>query len=184
MGQKVNPISLRLRVNRQQDSQWFGDYNYGALLTKDLAFRDSISKIFQIANLAPGRTIIQCLPKKFKAFPFFGESYFPKKQKKYKQKLRVSKAYLRKNLNFLSSNDQNNLGLQNSLFLLNNRLNLLGKKDLHFKGSKKNKISSFLKQNSIMIDDLLKKNKSSVASSLKSICLDNSSQVRLLEKNS
>jgi hypothetical protein len=182
MGQKVNPISLRLRVNRQQDSQWFGDYNYGALLTKDLAFRDSISKVFQIANLAPGRTIIQCLPKKFKAFPFFGESYFPKKQKKYKQKLRVSKAYLRKNLNFLSSNDQNNLGLQNSLFLLNNRLNLSGKKDLPFKGSKKNKISLFLKQNSIIIDDLLKKNKSSVASSLKSICLDNSSQVRLLEK--
>jgi hypothetical protein len=76
MGQKVNPISLRLRVNRQQDSQWFGDYNYGALLTKDLAFRDSISKVFQIANLAPGRTIIQCLPKKFKAFPFFWRILF------------------------------------------------------------------------------------------------------------
>jgi len=102
MGQKVNPISLRLRVNRQQDSQWFADYNYGALFTKDLAFRDSMSKIIQIANLAPGRIIIKCLPKKFKAFPFLGEPHSPKKQRKDRQKLQKSKAFLRKSLKALS----------------------------------------------------------------------------------
>jgi hypothetical protein len=32
MVQKVNPISVRLKLNRSSDSSWFSDYYYGKLL--------------------------------------------------------------------------------------------------------------------------------------------------------
>jgi small subunit ribosomal protein S3 len=45
MGQKINPIGLRLQVNRTWDSRWFADRNeYGKLLHEDLAIRDFIRK--------------------------------------------------------------------------------------------------------------------------------------------
>ncbi len=43
MGQKVNPISLRLGINRTWDSRWYSDgTEYGKLLHDDLAIRDHI----------------------------------------------------------------------------------------------------------------------------------------------
>ena len=40
MGQKVNPIGLRLGINRTWDSRWFANTNeYGKLLHEDLAIR-------------------------------------------------------------------------------------------------------------------------------------------------
>jgi len=36
MGQKINPIGLRLQINRTWDSRWFADRNYADLLIKDL----------------------------------------------------------------------------------------------------------------------------------------------------
>ena len=40
MGQKINPIGLRLQVNRTWDSRWFADgKEYGKLLHEDLAIR-------------------------------------------------------------------------------------------------------------------------------------------------
>ncbi len=45
MGQKINPIGLRLQVNRTWDSRWFADgKEYGKLLHEDLAIRDYIKK--------------------------------------------------------------------------------------------------------------------------------------------
>lgn len=40
MAQKVNPISLRLDVNRSSDSLWFSDYYYTKLLYEDLNLRE------------------------------------------------------------------------------------------------------------------------------------------------
>jgi len=40
MGQKVNPIGLRLGVNRTWDSRWYAYRNYGDLLHEDLKIRD------------------------------------------------------------------------------------------------------------------------------------------------
>lgn len=40
MGQKVNPIGLRLGVNRTWDSRWYAYGNYGDLLHEDLKIRD------------------------------------------------------------------------------------------------------------------------------------------------
>lgn len=39
MGQKVNPIGLRLGINRTWDSRWYAGRNYGDLLHKDLKLR-------------------------------------------------------------------------------------------------------------------------------------------------
>jgi small subunit ribosomal protein S3 len=45
MGQKINPIGLRLQVNRTWDSRWFADgKEYGNLLHEDLAIREAVRK--------------------------------------------------------------------------------------------------------------------------------------------
>lgn len=50
MGQKVNPIGLRLNVNRTWDSRWYADRAYGDLLIQDLKIRKFImSKLKQAA---------------------------------------------------------------------------------------------------------------------------------------
>jgi small subunit ribosomal protein S3 len=40
MGQKVNPVGLRLGINRTWDSRWFASDHYGDLLHEDLKLRD------------------------------------------------------------------------------------------------------------------------------------------------
>jgi small subunit ribosomal protein S3 len=45
MGHKVNPIGLRLGINRTWDSRWFaGKGEYGKLLQEDIAIRDALLK--------------------------------------------------------------------------------------------------------------------------------------------
>ncbi len=45
MGQKVNPIGLRLGINRTWDSRWFaGQREYGSLLHEDLRIRKMLKK--------------------------------------------------------------------------------------------------------------------------------------------
>ena len=44
MGQKVNPIGLRLGINRTWDSRWFADKaEYGKLLHEDMAIRAALT---------------------------------------------------------------------------------------------------------------------------------------------
>ena len=44
MGQKVNPIGMRLGVNRTWDSRWFAGKGYGDLLHEDLKIRSFLAK--------------------------------------------------------------------------------------------------------------------------------------------
>ncbi|MBH98415.1 MAG: 30S ribosomal protein S3 [Rhodospirillaceae bacterium] len=45
MGQKVNPIGLRLGINRTWDSRWFADgIGYGELIHEDIKIRDYIHR--------------------------------------------------------------------------------------------------------------------------------------------
>jgi len=44
MGQKVNPIGLRLGINRTWDSRWYAEGNYAALLHEDLKIRKFLQK--------------------------------------------------------------------------------------------------------------------------------------------
>jgi len=48
MGQKVNPIGLRLGINRTWDSRWFADDDYAKLLHEDLKLREFLrAKLMQ-----------------------------------------------------------------------------------------------------------------------------------------
>ena len=53
MGNKVNPIGMRLQVNRTWDSRWYADTkDYGDLLLEDLAIRKFIKKECAQAGIA------------------------------------------------------------------------------------------------------------------------------------
>jgi small subunit ribosomal protein S3 len=45
MVQKVNPISIRLKLNHSSNSSWFSDYYYEKLLYQDVNFIDYFSSI-------------------------------------------------------------------------------------------------------------------------------------------
>lgn len=58
MGQKVNPIGLRLGVNRTWDSRWYADTGeYGQLLHEDLKIRSYLEK--NLAQAGISRIIIE-----------------------------------------------------------------------------------------------------------------------------
>ncbi|MCU0912716.1 MAG: 30S ribosomal protein S3 [Rhodobacteraceae bacterium] len=58
MGQKVNPVGMRLQVNRTWDSRWFADgRDYGKLLHEDLKIREFIEK--EAAQAGVSRVIIE-----------------------------------------------------------------------------------------------------------------------------
>jgi small subunit ribosomal protein S3 len=63
MGQKVNPIGLRLGINRTWDSRWFADRDdYGGLLHEDLQIREFLEK--RLANAGVSRVVIERPAKK------------------------------------------------------------------------------------------------------------------------
>ncbi|MGJ8612010.1 MAG: 30S ribosomal protein S3 [Octadecabacter sp.] len=58
MGNKVNPIGMRLQVNRTWDSRWYADTkDYGDLLLEDLKMKDFIKKECKQAGVS--RVIIE-----------------------------------------------------------------------------------------------------------------------------
>ncbi|MBW7837811.1 MAG: 30S ribosomal protein S3 [Sphingomonadales bacterium] len=63
MGQKVNPIGLRLGINRTWDSRWFADAGeYAQLLHEDIKVRDYVRKTLPQAGIS--RVIIERPAKK------------------------------------------------------------------------------------------------------------------------
>src|SRR2546430_5897384 len=58
MGQKVNPIGLRLGINRTWDSRWYaGKNDYGKLLHEDMKIRDELMK--QLKQAAVPKIVIE-----------------------------------------------------------------------------------------------------------------------------
>ena len=58
MGQKVNPVGLRLGINRTWDSRWFAGKNeYGKLLHEDMAIRKGLAE--QLKQAAVSRIVIE-----------------------------------------------------------------------------------------------------------------------------
>jgi small subunit ribosomal protein S3 len=51
MGQKVNPIGLRLGINRTWDSRWYADKNYADLLHEDIKVREYLFDNLQQAGI-------------------------------------------------------------------------------------------------------------------------------------
>lgn len=62
MGQKVNPIGLRLGINRTWDSRWFADGNYAEQLHQDLEIRRILKK--KLAQAGISKIIIERPAKK------------------------------------------------------------------------------------------------------------------------
>ncbi len=62
MGQKVNPIGLRVGINRTWDSRWFADSGYGDLLHADLELRDFLRT--RLAQAGVSRIVIERPAKK------------------------------------------------------------------------------------------------------------------------
>jgi small subunit ribosomal protein S3 len=53
MGQKVNPIGMRLGINRTWDSRWFANKGeYGRLLHEDIAIREYLEKELSAASIS------------------------------------------------------------------------------------------------------------------------------------
>ena len=52
MGQKVNPVGLRVGINRTWDSIWYSKDQYRTNLHQDLAIRKFIQKRFKRSGLA------------------------------------------------------------------------------------------------------------------------------------
>ncbi len=53
MGQKVNPIGLRLGINRTWDSRWYaGKREYGKLLQEDIKIREYLSDKLKAAGVS------------------------------------------------------------------------------------------------------------------------------------
>ena len=62
MGQKVNPVGLRLGINRTWDSRWYADGEYASLLHEDLQIRKFLFKRLNQAGI--GRIVIERPAKK------------------------------------------------------------------------------------------------------------------------
>lgn len=62
MGQKVNPISLRLGINKTWDSRWYAEKDYANLLHQDFAIRQYLMENLQQAGIS--RVIIERLARK------------------------------------------------------------------------------------------------------------------------
>ena len=57
MGQKVNPIGLRVGINRTWDSRWFADSGYSQLLHEDLRIRDYLKE--KLAQAGVSKVLIE-----------------------------------------------------------------------------------------------------------------------------
>jgi len=62
MGQKVNPVGLRLGVNRTWDSRWYADDDYATLLHEDLKIRKFLEK--RLAQAGVSKIVIERPAKK------------------------------------------------------------------------------------------------------------------------
>ena len=75
MAQKINPISVRLNLNRSSDSSWFSDYYYEKLLYQDVNFRDYFDLIRpptgKTFGFRLGKFIIHHFPKRTFIHVFF-----------------------------------------------------------------------------------------------------------------
>ncbi|MEO1019915.1 MAG: 30S ribosomal protein S3, partial [Pseudomonadota bacterium] len=62
MGQKVNPVGLRVGINRTWDSRWYAEQGYSKLLAEDLKIRKFLEK--KLAGAALSRIVIERPAKK------------------------------------------------------------------------------------------------------------------------
>ena len=84
MGQKTNPIALRLSINREFDSCWYTE-KYSHILGKELELRKYFSKMIGSLHndVYQGRLCFQFFPKKVVVSFFFADLRISSKRKKF-----------------------------------------------------------------------------------------------------
>lgn len=137
MGQKTNPISLRLQTtNRYFDSCWYGDYFYSDLISQNLKIQEYLNSILKQIQYPTGRFFIRSSQKKLDIFLFFcsplelrkkRSRFFKIKYYKTTRKKQNSLQYLKKKPTFFEKVEQSlvnysavNKGLDKS-FVIPNR---------------------------------------------------------------
>lgn len=85
MGQKVNPVSLRLQyTNRHFDSCWYSDRFYKSLLTRDVLVQKYLTNFLKLLKLPAGRHSVQHVQKKTHIYTFL---CVPKATREWRAKL-------------------------------------------------------------------------------------------------
>jgi hypothetical protein len=71
MGQKINPVSLRLNyTNRHFDNCWYSSYFYKNLILKDLFLQFYLNNFLKLVKLSSGRYSIHHFQKKTQIYNF------------------------------------------------------------------------------------------------------------------
>lgn len=76
MGQKTNPISLRININRNFDSCWYKETTngYSQFLQYDLKIREYLKSLFLFIGVHTGRIHLQFFPKKLVIHYYFHDT--------------------------------------------------------------------------------------------------------------
>ena len=99
MGQKANPISLRLSLNKSWDSKYQADkYNFSSILNQDLEIRHLIKSIFFSNAVILQKCVIKRIKSEIYIYVYYAQqkSYSDKLAIKYKrtsQKTKSNKGY-------------------------------------------------------------------------------------------
>ena len=92
MGQKVNPISLRLeKTNRHFDSCWYDDYNYTDLLLQDYKIKTYFKTVLKQINYPEGRVLVEKSGKKTSINLFYYNPTNSRRKKDFKFRLQSYK---------------------------------------------------------------------------------------------
>ena len=146
MGQKVNPISLRLeKTNRHFDSCWYDDYNYTDLLLQDLKIKNYFKTVLHQIQYPEGRLLIENLPKKTNINLFYYNPTNSRRKKNIRFQLQNFKENRRKNIKKKLYGNQNIIRFQPGIEKKEEWKNSLTKLDYRFFGGDFN--DSGLKRN-------------------------------------
>lgn len=74
MGHKVNPVALRLPVNRAHDSAWYSDRHYGDFVAYDAAVRAYVGEVATSARVTSGPLLSHIFPKHHQVYATFHAS--------------------------------------------------------------------------------------------------------------
>ena len=75
MGQKTNPIGIRIGINKTWDSTWFDEKNYASKLHEDILIREFLNKNYINPT---GKEASIPHPLDEKNVPELPDSHFPK----------------------------------------------------------------------------------------------------------
>lgn len=137
MGQKVNPISLRLqKTNREFDNSWYSSYFYRKLVCRDIYIQQYINSFLKLVKFPSARFSIQYSTKNIKLYSFL---CFPLQSRQYRSRMfginfpkKKTKTFFQHSHSFLQSKKNQ----QTSVSFYNVKKSVLkSKKSLKFIGN-------------------------------------------------